>query len=79
MSIISLFVNYNLKGGLTKMSNSKKWPFGFYVCSLTFTFERLAYYAGKWGIGVFPVIAAAEGGLGLSTAEGAVLSSYFVA
>lgn len=61
------------------MSNSKKWPFGFYVCSLTFTFERLAYYAGKWGIGVFPVIAAAEGGLGLSTAEGAVLSSYFVA
>lgn len=61
------------------MSNSKKWPFGFYVCSLSFTFERLAYYAGKWGIGVFPVIAASEGGLGLSTAEGALLSSWFVA
>lgn len=61
------------------MSNSKKWPFGFYVCALSFTFERLAYYAGKWGIGVFPVIAAAEGGLGLSTAEGAMLSSWFVA
>lgn len=30
-------------------NTKKKLPFGFYVCCLTFSFERLAYYAAKWG------------------------------
>lgn len=57
----------------------KKFPFGFIVCCLTFTFERLAYYGGKWGIAVFVVLEAANGGLGLTTEQGAVFSSQFVA
>ena len=57
----------------------KKFPFGFIVCCLTFTFERLAYYGGKWGIAVFVVLEAAEGGLGLTTEQGAIFSSQFVA
>ena len=57
----------------------KKFPFGFIVCCLTFTFERLAYYGGKWGIAVFVVLEAANGGLGLTTEQGALFSSQFVA
>ena len=57
----------------------KKFPFGFIVCCLSFTFERLAYYGGKWGIAVFVVLEAANGGLGLTTEQGAIFSSQFVA
>lgn len=60
-------------------NTSQKFPLGFYVCSLSFTFERLAYYAAKWGIAIFAVVEAAQGGLGLTTAEGALLSSWLVA
>ena len=51
-----------------------KFPFGFYVCSLSFTFERLAYYAGKWGISIFVALEVAKGGLGFDSATGAVMS-----
>lgn len=60
-------------------TTKKKWPFGFYVCSFSFTLERLAYYAAKWGVAIFIVLSAAEGGLGLSKAEGALMSSNLVA
>ena len=46
-------------------NTKKKSPFGFYVCCLTFSFERLAYYAAKWGLSIFIVATAAHGGLGL--------------
>lgn len=57
----------------------KKFPFGFYVCCLTFTMERLSYYAAKWGIAIFVVLAAAEGGLGLDASQGPIFSSQLVA
>lgn len=60
-------------------STKKKWPFGFYVCSFSFTLERFAYYAAKWGIAIFIVLEVAKGGLGLSKAEGAVMSGQLVA
>lgn len=60
-------------------TNKKGFPLGFYVCALSFTFERLAYYAAKWGLSIFPVVAAFQGGLGLTKAEGALLSSWLVA
>lgn len=60
-------------------ATKKKWPFGFYVCSLSFTFERLAYYSAKWGIAVFIVLEAASGGLGLDKSVGATMSANFVA
>lgn len=56
-----------------------KYPFGFFVCSLSFTFERMAYYAARWGLTIFIVLDTASGGLGLSKGEGAVLSSWLVA
>jgi proton-dependent oligopeptide transporter, POT family len=57
----------------------KKFPFGYYVCCLSFTFERLAYYSAKWGIAIFIVLAAAQGGLGLDKSQGAFFSSQIVA
>ena len=60
-------------------NTKKKFPFGFYVCCLSFTFERLAYYAAKWGLSIFIVVAAAKGGLGLDKYVGAAMSSYLVA
>lgn len=57
----------------------QKFPFGFYVCSLSFTFERLAYYAGKWGLAVFIALEAAKGGLGFDQATGAVMNGNLVA
>lgn len=60
-------------------NQKKKLPFGFYVCCLTFSFERLAYYAAKWGLAIFIVATAAEGGLGLDKSVGAAMSSNLVA
>lgn len=60
-------------------NTKKKFPFGFYVCCLSFTFERLAYYAAKWGLSIFIVVAVAKGGLGLDKSVGATMSSYLVA
>ena len=60
-------------------NTKKKFPFGFYVCCLTFSFERLAYYAAKWGLSVFVVVAAAKGGLGFDKSVGAAMSAKLVA
>ena len=60
-------------------NTKKKYPFGFYVCNVSFTFERLAYYAAKWGLAVFIALEAAKGGLGLDKATGAVMNSNLVA
>ena len=60
-------------------NTKKKFPFGFYVCCLSFTFERLAYYAAKWGLSIFIVVAASKGGLGLDKSVGAAMSSNLVA
>lgn len=56
-----------------------KFPVGFYFCSLTFTFERAAYYASKWLIYNFLIYSIATGGLGVSKGEAAVMQSYLVA
>lgn len=60
-------------------STKKGYPLGFYVCSLSFTLERAAYYTAKWGLAIFPILAMAEGGLGLDKSMGALLSSWIVA
>ena len=60
-------------------NTKKKLPFGFYVCCLTFSFKRLAYYAAKWGLSIFIVATAAHGGLGLDKSVGAAMSSNLVA
>ena len=60
-------------------NTKKKFPFASIVCCLSFTFERLAYYAAKWGLSIFIVVAAAKGGLGLDKSIGAAMSSQLVA
>ena len=60
-------------------NTKKKLPFGFYVCCLTYSFERLAYYAAKWGLTIFIAATAANGGLGLDKSVGAAMSSNLVA
>ncbi len=57
----------------------RKYPFGFYVCALSFTLERMAFYSSKWLMGVFIVAAAATGGLGLEPADGAKMTANLVA
>ena len=59
-------------------NTKKKFPLSSIVCK-SFTFERLAYYAAKWGLSIFIVVAAAKGGLGLDKSVGAAMSSNLVA
>ncbi len=62
------------------MENVKnKRPFGFYVCSLAFTFERMSFYSIKWILAYFIIKSVSEGGLGLSVEESASFQAYFVA
>lgn len=57
----------------------KRKPFGFYVCALGFTFERMAFYTVKYLLAIWIATEVASGGLGLSSAEGASISAMFVA
>lgn len=57
----------------------RKYPFGFYVCACSFSFERFAYYVAKWLLALFVAAEAANGGLGLTKADGAAFNGYIVA
>ena len=60
------------------MENVKhKRPFGFYVCALGFTFERLAFYTVKYLLAIWIATEAASGGLGLSDTQGAANERFF--
>lgn len=61
------------------VKTKKKYPFGFYVCALSFTLERMAYYSSKWLIAIFIAASVASGGLGLGDAEGAKMTANLVA
>lgn len=63
----------------SSVKTKKKYPLGFYVCSLSFTFERMAFYSSKWLIGIFIVASVAKGGLGLTPADGAKMTANLVA
>ena len=60
-------------------NTQKKWPLGTWVCNLSFTFERMAYYTAKWLMAIFVVTEVAAGGLGLDQATGALMNSNIVA
>ena len=57
----------------------KKHPWGFYVCNLTFTFERLAYYGAKPILLLFLITAMGEGGLGIDNAQATVIAANLTA
>ena len=62
------------------METAKKGrPFGFYICAMGFTFERLAFYTCKYLLAVWIAFSAAGGGLGLTNVQGASVSASFVA
>ncbi|MEG2145931.1 MAG: peptide MFS transporter [Lachnospiraceae bacterium] len=63
--------------GETAVKNKK--PFGYYVCSLSFTIERMAFYSAKWLIAMFVVATVAKGGIGLTPADGAKMTANLVA
>ena len=62
-----------------KQAVKRKKPFGFYVCALGFTFERMAFYTMKYLLAIWIATEAASGGLGLSDKEGSAISAIFVA
>lgn len=61
------------------MSTAKKRPFGFWVCSLSYTFERMAYYAAKYILTIFVASQVVNGGLGLTDVDAAKISANLVA
>ena len=76
----STIFSFLIIGGIKKWKKAKKGkPFGFYVCALGFTFERLAFYTVKYLLAIWIATEVASGGLGLSDVEGAAMSGSFVA
>lgn len=61
------------------MTEMKKHPFGFYVCCITFVFERLAYYGARSILLLFLITAVTQGGLGLDTASATVVAANLIA
>lgn len=61
----------------TKTSHKK--PFGFYVCSLGFTFERCAFYTVKYMLAIWIAVTVGEGGLGYDDIKATSMSAMFVA
>lgn len=56
-----------------------KYPIGFYVSSLTYTFERFAFYGSKPMLIVFLITAVAQGGLGIDTKDAAFIAVQLTA
>ena len=61
------------------VKTKKKYPIGFYICALSFTLERMAFYSSKWLIAVFVATSVVGGGLGLTDADGAKMTANLVA
>lgn len=58
---------------------SKKRPLSFYLCSITFSFERAAYYGSKGILLLFIAASVATGGLGLTSEQAALAVANLVA
>lgn len=65
---------------MNKETNKKKvQPRGFYVCNITSVFERLAYYGAKPILLLFLITAVTEGGLGIESADAAIIAANLTA
>ena len=69
---------------MSEVAVKKGKPWSFYMSSMTFMFERCAYYSSKWLIIVYVTAAVVSGGfgesgLGLGKVEGAAMQSNLVA
>ena len=54
-------------------------PFGFYVCSMGFTFERLSFYTVKYILAMWVAADVLKGGLGMGQVKATAISAGFVA
>lgn len=54
---------------MEQATKKKGYPIAFYICCITYTFERFAFYGTKPLLALFLTKAVAEGGLGLSLGE----------
>ncbi|WP_300559848.1 peptide MFS transporter [Companilactobacillus sp.] len=63
----------------TETVNKSKKPFGFYVCSLGLTFERISFYAVKYMLAIWIATQAGKGGLGMTDVQAASMASMFIA
>lgn len=63
---------------MAEITKSKK-PLSFYLCSITLSFERAAYYGARALILIYITTAVATGGLGLEKADAAHARSWLVA
>jgi dipeptide/tripeptide permease len=66
---------------MTSQATSKptKHPKGLYICGLTFTFERFAYYGSKTLLLLFLAQSVATGGLGIDYAAAAAIAANLTA
>ncbi|CAH2213761.1 peptide MFS transporter [Tepidibacter aestuarii] len=64
---------------MSEITVKNKRPFGFYVCSIAFVLERMAYYSAKGMMFFFISYTLITGGLGLTKVEAALIQSNLVA
>lgn len=64
---------------MSEVTLKNKRPFGFYVCSIAYLLERMAYYSAKFLIIMFVAATVATGGLGLTKVQAALIQSNLVA
>lgn len=58
-----------------KATKKHTYPIGYWICCLTYTFERFAFYGSKPLLAIFLATAVAEGGIGLSKADAAPIAA----
>ena len=69
---------------MSEVAVKKGKPWSFYMSSITFSFERCAYYSSRWLLFTYVTVAVIAGGmgksgLGLGKVEGAAMQSNIVA
>lgn len=52
-----------------------RYPIGFYICCLAYTFERFAFYGSKPLLALFLAASVAEGGIGITRVEAAPIAA----
>lgn len=60
---------------MKKTAEKRTYPLGFYVCCITYTFERFAFYGSKPLLALFLAASVAEGGIGISKTEAAPIAA----
>lgn len=55
-----------------------KYPIGFYICCITYTFERFAFYGTKPLLALFLAASVAEGGIGVTKAQAGEIAVWLV-